>query len=203
MALCSAVFPYAFLCSLPFFFLWSLLNGYLQWCLPLCIFTQPTLLLSVKPTQWLSAVIPSLMHFYAAYSSSSLQPTQWLSAMMPSLMHYYAAYPSSFCAAYSIAFCMPSLMHFYVASSPLSPTLNCFMSKLPFDFVCSLPFFFLCSLPLFLYVAYTISVLFLCSLLSFFLCSRPYHLASSKAPCSIETGIAIFVSLEAQGREGI
>jgi hypothetical protein len=70
----------AFLRSLPFFILCSLLNGsvvvpsfmhfYAAYSMDLCsdafpyaFFMQPTLPLSVEPTQWLSAVMPSLMHF--------------------------------------------------------------------------------------------------------------------------------------------
>ncbi len=91
MALCGDVFHYVFLRSLPFFFLCSILNGSL-WCLPLCIFKQPTLLLSVQHSQLLSVV--------------------------PSLVHFYAACPSSFCAAFSIALCSDAFTYAFSRNLP-------------------------------------------------------------------------------------
>jgi hypothetical protein len=80
----------------------------------------------------------------------SVEPTQWLSAVMPSLMHFYAAYPSSFCKAYSMALCsdtfpyafLRSLFFFFSATYSMALCNDAF----PYALLRSLPFFFLCSL---------------------------------------------------------
>jgi hypothetical protein len=123
IALCSDAFPYAILSSLPFSFLRSLLKG------SLCAF--PCAFLSSLPFSFLcslligSVVVPSFMHFYAAYS---------IALCVPSLMHFYASYPSSFCAAYSMERCaiVPSLLHLNAAYSSSSLVLGLSIGVLPF-----------------------------------------------------------------------
>jgi hypothetical protein len=61
MALCSDAFPYAFLSSIPLFFLWGLLNS--------------------------SLVVFSLLHFYAAYPSPFCAAFSMV-LCVPSLMHF-------------------------------------------------------------------------------------------------------------------
>ncbi len=147
MALCGA-FPYAFLRSLPSFFLCSLLNAFLQWCLPLRIFTQPTLLLFVQPTQWISVCLP-LCNFTQPTLLLFVQPTQWLSVCLPLCIFTQPSLPFIFlCSLLSMTLCMPSLVNFR------QPTLL-FLCSLLNGSLCAFPYAFLRSLLLLFSVAYS------------------------------------------------